>query len=171
MIFLNHGHKFSDIEAVKSELSPKILDLAPRGCSNFKEIPFLTVGKDIGERVQVHISSDKGIFVEDYKTEKGDVLRQLVFASKPEQIQSEIQLTYRNTKKGTPVREHSKATSSLAPKKKQKALVYNHDLLCAEYQQSMLAGLSLVPLLAPLDHVRVLVLGTGAGLLPMFVRS
>lgn len=75
MIFLNHGHAFVDIETVKLELSPKILELAPKGCSNFKEIPFLTVGKDIGERVQVHLSIDKQLIVEDYKNEKGDVLR------------------------------------------------------------------------------------------------
>lgn len=90
MIFMNHGHTFIDIEAVKLELSPKILDLAPRGCANFREIPFLTVGKDIGERNLVFTSADKTIFVEDYKNEKGDVLRHVVFASKPEQVQSEL---------------------------------------------------------------------------------
>lgn len=133
MIFLNHGHTFIDIEAVKLELSPKILDLAPRGCSNFKEIPFLTVGKDIGERAQVYTSTDKSMFVEDIKTESGDVLRQVVFASKPEQIQSEVQLSYRNTKKGA-VAAHLKATSTVATKKKQKVLVYNHEALSSEYQ-------------------------------------
>jgi len=57
------------------ELSPKILELAPKGCTNYKEIPFMTVGKDIGERVQVYSTEDKSLFVEDYKNEKGDVLR------------------------------------------------------------------------------------------------
>jgi spermidine synthase len=35
----------------------------------------------------------------------------------------------------------------------------------------MLAGLSLVPKIAEKKDVRILVLGTGAGLLPMFLKS
>jgi len=35
----------------------------------------------------------------------------------------------------------------------------------------MLAGLSLCPKLIEKDQLRILVLGTGAGLLPMFLRS
>jgi hypothetical protein len=50
IIVLNHGHKFVNIDQVKNELSQKIVDLAPKNCSNYKEIPFLTVGKDIGTR-------------------------------------------------------------------------------------------------------------------------
>jgi spermidine synthase len=87
-------------------------------------------------------------------------------------VQSEVLLSYKNTKKiNAPIVEASKAKSSLAKAKKQKALVYNHDLLCNEYQQSMLAGLSLCPKLAEAQSVRALVLGTGAGLLPMFIKT
>jgi hypothetical protein len=50
IITLNHGHKFDNIETVKNELSPKVVDLAPQQCSNYKEIPFLTIGSDIGQR-------------------------------------------------------------------------------------------------------------------------
>lgn len=35
----------------------------------------------------------------------------------------------------------------------------------------MLSGLSLVPHIADKKNVRILVLGTGAGLLPMFLKS
>lgn len=44
IITLNHGHKFESIETVKTELSPKVVELAPQNCSNYKEIPFLTIG-------------------------------------------------------------------------------------------------------------------------------
>ena len=47
----------------------------------------------------------------------------------------------------------------------------NHELLCSEYQYAMLAGLSLTTKLSEKPAVRVLVLGTGAGLLPMFLRN
>jgi hypothetical protein len=41
---------------VKTEISPKILDLAPSKCTNLMEIPFLTVGSNIGERNVVYKS-------------------------------------------------------------------------------------------------------------------
>ena len=58
-------------------------------------------------------------------------------------VQSEIQLVYRNSKKGE-IEEYLKTSSPVCPKKKQRALVYNHDFLCAEYQYSMLASFSMV---------------------------
>lgn len=65
IITLNHGHKFDSIETVKTELSPKVVDLAPQNCSNSKEIPFLTIGSDIGQREEVYRTEDGAIFVED----------------------------------------------------------------------------------------------------------
>lgn len=85
-------------------------------------------------------------------------------------VQSEVQLVYRNSKKGD-IDEKLKTTSPICPKKKQRVLVYNHDFLCAEYQYSMLTGFSMTAGLYNKDKVRALVLGTGAGLLPMFLRS
>jgi len=83
---LNHGHKFDSIDTVKNELSPKVVDLAPQNCSNYKEIPFLTIGKDIGELQVVYRSPDDTIFVEDLKdgSENSEYYRQVIFSSKPE---------------------------------------------------------------------------------------
>ena len=36
MVFMNRGHAFADLDSVKSEISAKILELAPTRCSNFK---------------------------------------------------------------------------------------------------------------------------------------
>lgn len=80
-------------------------------------------------------------------------------------------LAYRNSKKEGGWPEHIKAHSPIAPKKKQRILVYNHDLLCCEYQYGMLAGPALSLKLADKEKLRILVLGTGAGLLPMFLRN
>jgi spermidine synthase len=85
-------------------------------------------------------------------------------------VQSECVLHYRNSKV-SPVPEEHKAHSIIAPKKKQRTLVYNHDVICAEYQASMLAGLSISSALAEKGQVSALILGTGAGLLPMFLRK
>ena len=62
-------------------------------------------------------------------------------------------------------------TSTIAPKKKQRTIVINHDLLCSEYQYAMLSGLCLAPKLVEKSNIRILVLGTGAGLLPMFLKN
>jgi spermidine synthase len=80
-------------------------------------------------------------------------------------------LAYRNSKKEGGWPAHIQTVSPIALKKKQRVLVYNHDLLCCEYQYAMLAGPSLTVKLAEKPSVRILVLGTGAGLLPMFLRS
>jgi hypothetical protein len=120
----------------------------------------------------VYRSPDGSIFVEDLKdgSETNEYYRQVVFSSKPEQIQSEVILTYRNSKKEGGWPEHLKTNSPIAPKKKQRVLVYNHELLCCEYQYGMLAGPALTLRLAEKGGLRILVLGTGAGLLPMFLR-
>jgi hypothetical protein len=135
IITLNHGHKFDSIDTVKNELSPKVVDLAPQNCSNYKEIPFLTIGQDIGQRQEVYRSPDGTIFVEDLKDggESSEYYRQVIFSSKPEQIQSEVILAYRNSKKEGGWPEHIKTVSPIAPKKKQRILTLNHDLLCCEY--------------------------------------
>lgn len=171
IITLSHGHKFDSIETVKNELSPKVIELAPKNCSNYKEIPFLTIGTDIGERHEVFRTDDGSIFIEDLKDNEGNVYRQAMFSSKPEQIQSEVLLVYRNSKKGS-IPENLKTTSHIAPKKKQRQLVYNNEILCCEYQYAMLAGISTVAeKLLTKDKIRVLQLGTGCGLFPMFLRG
>lgn len=80
-------------------------------------------------------------------------------------------LVYRNSKREGGWPEHLKTTSPVATKKKNRVLTFNHDLLCCEYQYAMLSGPSLSLRLAEKPALRVLVLGTGAGLLPMFLRS
>jgi hypothetical protein len=130
----------------------------------------LTIGSDIGVRGEVYTSPDGSMFVEDLKDEQGNIYRQVIFSSKPEQIQSEVILVYRNPGKAS-ISENLKVQSTIAPKKKQRTLVVNHELLCSEYQYGMLAGLSLTTKLSEKPAVRVLVLGTGAGLLPMFLRN
>lgn len=61
--------------------------------------------------------------------------------------------------------------SPIASKKKNRVLVFNHELLCCEYQYAMLAAPSLSLGLAEKKDLRILILGTGAGLLPMFLRG
>jgi len=79
---LNHGHLFKDLEQVKAQLSQKVIDLAPIECVNTNELPFLSIGADIGKRLTIY--KENGIIVEDYKVETSEVYRQVVFLSKLE---------------------------------------------------------------------------------------
>lgn len=163
---LNHGHIFADLEGVKAQLSQKVIELAPVNCANKNELPFLSIGSDIGKRLTVY--RERGIIVEDYRVETNEVYRQVVFASKLEQVQSEALLAYRNVKNAENVFE---VQTRLYPKKKQRIIGINHDYLCSEYQRSKMAGIGLAP--ASFNDkeqkLNFLVLGTGAGLLTMFI--
>lgn len=79
---LNHGHVFADLEGVKNQLSQKVIELAPVQCTNKNELPFLSIGSDIGKRYPVY--REGGIIVEDYRVETTEVYRQVVFQSKLE---------------------------------------------------------------------------------------
>jgi ubiquinone/menaquinone biosynthesis C-methylase UbiE len=162
---LNHGHMFGDLEAVKNQLSPKVLELAPENCSNKKELPFLSIGSDIGKRIGVY--RENGIIVEDYKVDTNEVYRQVVFYTKLEMVQSEAMLVYKNVKNQE---EHFVTNSRLYPKKKQRVIIVNHDFLCSEYQRAKMMSIGLNPH-AFKEALNFLVLGTGAGLLSMFIQN
>ena len=98
VIFLGHGHKFDSLKEVQDELNAKILDLAPGGCSNINHIPIMTAGEDIGSKT-IFDHGVEGMIVQDLKSASGTVLRQVIFESKYDQIQSEIQIVYRDPKK------------------------------------------------------------------------
>ena len=64
------------------------------------------------------------------------------------------------------------ANSELCPKKKGKQAVLNYDWLTNEYQQAMLSALFLAPSIAKEDRpLNILHLGTGAGVMAMFLAS
>lgn len=48
LVILGAGHVFESLDIVKNDLNSKILELSPRGCSNYEQIPIMSVGEDIG---------------------------------------------------------------------------------------------------------------------------
>lgn len=80
-----------------------------------------------------------------------------------------MQLVYRDPKKHT-IPDYQIVSSEQTPKKKGKTTVCNYDLLTNEYQQGMLAGLFMASNLALNKKLKILHLGTGAGVMPMFLR-
>ena len=73
------------------------MDLAPTDCTNYQEIPIMTVADDVGE-VAILNHTIPGVLIQDIKSEDM-ILRQVIFESKPDQIQSEMQIVYRDPKK------------------------------------------------------------------------
>ena len=86
-------------------------------------------------------------------------------------------MIYRNSK-SSELTPQMKTTSVLKPKKKQKEVIFDRDSLTCEYHHAMLSGLALVceKLCAkikaePAKKLNILVLGTGTGILSMFLRT
>lgn len=127
IVSMHRNQEYTDLEAVQSELSPMVMELAPPGmpanqrvnpqkktshgittiCSNIHillcdptQVPFLTVGGNLGWREEVTrgVSELSGEYcVENVKGEDGELYRRLVFLSNANIIQSECHLISSNT--------------------------------------------------------------------------
>ena len=51
---LGHGHNIGNMKEVSDELSPKILELAPEGCTSHP-IPIMSAGEDIGQKSLIDV--------------------------------------------------------------------------------------------------------------------
>ena len=165
---------FESLNVVKDELNSKILELSPRGCANYEQIPIMSLGEDIGQKSIIDVKAKdaiQGFIVQDVLEPEGEVSRQIIFEEKFDQIQSEIQIVFKDPKKHE-LPAHLLANTEVK-KKKGKTAVLNTEFLVSEYQQAMLAGLYQVPSLAFEENqkLNILHLGTGAGVMPSFLQS
>jgi len=101
IVTLRREHKFESWDAVKTELEDCIRNLAPADLCNKNDIPFLSLGSDVGVRnVCYEGKSDiSGPFVIEEVEKDGHEFRRLVFLNNPYVIQSEARL-----KEGTNLR-------------------------------------------------------------------
>ena len=174
-VFLGNGHTFDSLKSVQDELSGKFIELAPQFCP---PIAVLSSGTDIGQSEVIDVKNEdkvEGIILQDVvlpakENEPREISRQVIFESKPDQIQSEVQIVYRDPKKND-IKDNLKVTTQVVPKKKGKVAVLNLDYLTSGYQCAMLAGLFMSSNLASNSKLDILHLGTGAGTLPMFLHS
>uniref|UniRef100_A0A8C2XRC9 eEF1A lysine and N-terminal methyltransferase n=1 Tax=Cyclopterus lumpus TaxID=8103 RepID=A0A8C2XRC9_CYCLU len=147
---MHRNQEYTDMQAVQSELSPMVMDLAPPGMPANQQVPFLSVGGDLGCGEYC---------VENVKGEDGELYRRLVFLSNAALVQSESRLVphkKRNKKKAKP-------TASCA------SLSVDSGFLCCAHHEVMVAGLAaLGSAHVPLS---VLLVGLGGGGLPQFLRD
>ena len=151
VVHLNREHNYSDIERIKSELSPKILELMPKNLIIDSKIPFLTIGEDIGERNIVF--KGKSDFSGDYVIEEiainSDIYRRLIFLNNKNIIQSEAKL--KTIKKG----------------KKRVSIIESNFLSCTHHE-IISSGLTLLSQNTS-KQFDILLIGLGGGCLPSYL--
>ncbi|KAG5254300.1 methyltransferase protein [Salix suchowensis] len=198
MIIMDSSHTNANMDDIQKDLSPLVKQLAPGKDDNSAQIPFMMAGDGIKERKTVHkvISSLTGsIIVEDvvYENVADDVsrpfpssdlvFRRLVFQRAEGLVQSEALLT-RDESSHKIVEEKKKPSSSKSKKKgsqkrndaSSKQLKVYHDYMASSYHMGIISGFTLMSsYLESVEStgktVNAVIIGLGAGLLPMFLHG
>lgn len=185
IVSMHRDQEYEDMQAIQSELSSMVMELAPPGMAANQQVPFLSVGGDLGWRKVVGrgVSELTGEYtVEDVRGEDGHLYRRLIFLKNDQLVQSESRLC-------TP----SKASASRKKKNKRKpnpaaseapcntqgpdgtiALSVDHSILCCTHHEVMVAGLAMLGLSTSTDKehpISVLLVGLGGGGLAQFVHD
>ncbi|XP_035639406.1 eEF1A lysine and N-terminal methyltransferase-like isoform X2 [Oncorhynchus keta] len=183
VVAMHREQEYTDMQAVQSELSPMVMELAPPGMPANQKVPFLSVGGELGWREVVsHGTSDlSGQYsVEDVRGEDGQLYRRLVFLGNDGLVQSESRLTNpaaaassqknkKSRRKAKPSAPPPMTTPSQTPGG---ALEVDKGYLCCTHHRVMVAGLAMLGV--GTDHnkdVSVLLVGLGGGGLPQFLRD
>nr|XP_028588121.1 eEF1A lysine and N-terminal methyltransferase isoform X7 [Podarcis muralis] len=102
-VALHRDQHYEGMEAIQAELSEKVMELAPPGLPAGQQVPFLSVGGDIGIRTIQHRGTSplSGEYViEDVKGDGAHYFRRLIFLSNRNVVQSEARLSFRGSHKG-----------------------------------------------------------------------
>nr|CAI5842659.1 unnamed protein product [Callosobruchus analis] len=105
IITLHRGQKYESLDAVQKELSDTVCNLAPSSLNVKKQIPFLSLGSDVGHRTIRYEGNSElsgNYVIEDVITESGDKYRRLFYTSSQLVIQSEGKLRSIKSRKGAP---------------------------------------------------------------------
>ncbi|KAK6314016.1 hypothetical protein J4Q44_G00154750 [Coregonus suidteri] len=183
VVAMHREQEYTDMQAVQSELSPMVMELAPPGMPANHQVPFLSVGGELGWREVVSrgTSDLSGQYsVEDVRGEDGQLYRRLVFLGNEGLVQSESRLTdpaaaaassqkKKSRRKAKPSAPPPVTTPSQTPGG---ALEVDKGFLCCAHHRVMVAGLAMLGV--GTDHnkdVSVLLVGLGGGGLPQFLRD
>ncbi|XP_077986921.1 eEF1A lysine and N-terminal methyltransferase-like [Glandiceps talaboti] len=165
VVSLHREHQYENIESIKAELSGKVMELAPTGLNRKTQVPFLSVGNDIGKRIihyQGHSALSGDFIVEDVESSDKCLYRRLIFHSNQNVIQSEAKLKTERKKKGKSGKKKGPVITTL-----------DHGYLPHEHHIAMVASTALLPNMESIldKKMRVLLVGLGGGGLPMFMYT
>ncbi|XP_030627443.1 eEF1A lysine and N-terminal methyltransferase isoform X2 [Chanos chanos] len=179
IVAMHRDQEYADMQAVQSELSPMVMDLAPPAMPANQQVPFLSVGGDLGWR-EVRGRGVSGLTgeysVEDVRGEDGHLYRRLVFMNNDQLVQSESRLRTSGTATSAHKKKNRKKTKASADHASRPAAdsaqSVDRGFLCCAHHKVMVAGFAMLgnPCLTELP-VSVLVVGLGGGSLPQFVRD
>ncbi|XP_047443253.1 eEF1A lysine and N-terminal methyltransferase [Mugil cephalus] len=177
IVAMHRNQEYTDMQSVQSELSPMVMDLAPPGMPVNQQVPFLSVGGDLGWREEVAsgVSQLSGQYiVENVKGEDGELYRRLVFLSNAALIQSESRLVALSAASSQKKKNKRKSKAAAAPVTPSNSLTVDSGFLCCSHHEVMVAGLTMVGVGTPQNKdvpLSVLLVGLGGGGLPQFLRD
>ncbi|XP_069087543.1 eEF1A lysine and N-terminal methyltransferase isoform X2 [Pleurodeles waltl] len=150
IVALHRDQLYQGMEGIQSELSAKVLELAPRGLPDNHQIPFLSASGDLGMRTVHHrgTSPQSGEYViEDVKGDGPSFFRRLIFLSNRNVVQSEAQLVPESPckaqKKKKKKKDRGKVAEGTVPGDTMAPTIGAIDKshLCCEHHKAMVAGL------------------------------
>uniref|UniRef100_UPI0037E8E8F7 eEF1A lysine and N-terminal methyltransferase n=1 Tax=Semicossyphus pulcher TaxID=241346 RepID=UPI0037E8E8F7 len=176
VVAMHRNQEYTDMQAVQSELSLMVMDLAPPGMPANQQVPFLSVGGDLGWREEVSRGASElsGEYcVENVRGEDGELYRRLVFLSNAALVQSESRLVPTNTASSHKKKNRKKVKPAAAPSCSA-SLSVDSGFLCCAHHEVMVAGLAMLGVGTPQNQdgpLSVLLVGLGGGGLPQFLRD
>ncbi|NWI66002.1 MET13 protein, partial [Todus mexicanus] len=171
-VALHREQHYEGMAGIQAELSGKVMELAPPSLPAWQQVPFLSVGGDIGVRTVRHRDSSplSGEYVvEDVKGDDTCYFRRLIFLRNRNVVQSEARLLAPAPLPGQKKRRKDKKKSSAA----EPPAAIDKSYLCCEHHKAMVAGLCLLrgPNLLAGTPLMVLVVGASRGSLPLFIHD
>ncbi|XP_009891205.1 PREDICTED: methyltransferase-like protein 13 [Charadrius vociferus] len=171
-VALHREQHYEGMAGIQTELSGKVMELAPPGLPARQQVPFLSVGGDIGVRTVRHCDTSplSGEYVvEDVKGDGTCYFRRLIFLRNRNVVQSEARLLSPVTLPGQKKRRKDKKKPSPA----EPPTTIDKSYLCCEHHKAMVAGLCLLggPDPLPGTLLAVLVVGLGGGCRPLFIHD
>ncbi|XP_063056507.1 eEF1A lysine and N-terminal methyltransferase isoform X2 [Engraulis encrasicolus] len=183
---MHRDQEYQDMQAIQSELSPMVMELAPPGMPANQQVPFLSVGGDVGWRQVVGrgVSALTGEYtVEDVRGDGGHLYRRLVFLKNDQLVQSESRLCTHNAKPSAARKKKNKRkanpSASEAPPPNaapdaSSAMAIDHSVLCCSHHEVMVAGMAMLGLNPSGNSdqlISVLLVGLGGGGLAQFLHD
>ncbi|CAH9120890.1 unnamed protein product [Cuscuta epithymum] len=194
VILLDFSLTSASMGDIQSDLSPLVKQLAPIECVDVSQIPFMAASDGIKQRNIVHeiTSSLTGAMtVDDVMYEHTDenishlfssanvIFRRLTFQRTESLVQSEAVLTCEVSQNYKVEKNKKKSLTSKSRKKgsqtNSEGLKVDHRYLASQYHTGIISGLTLVSsYLSSISSkggmAKTVVIGLGAGLLPMFLH-
>ncbi|KAL9689097.1 hypothetical protein QQ045_033528 [Rhodiola kirilowii] len=199
LVLLDSSHLHSSMDEIQDDLSPLVKQLAPQSNDKGAKIPYMTAGDGTKDRKVLHqvTSSLTGpIVIEDVTYDDDDAdasspfpsngltFRLLTFQRTINLVQSEALLTKQPLSTETTATERKRISSSKSKKRGSSRrkdepsnnLKVYHGYLASAYHIGIISGLTLISshleiVSSTEKKVKAVVVGLGAGLLPMFLRG